>query len=111
MRGEIVALLSIPYGTIIAYDGGTVVVGDTLDWQGVRVFVTLYATTGLRSEAIALGPDERWNARKLSLRYISYCLGGVTTSFPTTEMLLAATMGDCPSTSPVRSSATSSCAA
>eukprot|EP00965_Chrysotila_dentata_P015275 505198-Pleurochrysis_carterae.AAC.1 len=67
-RAEIVGLLSLPHGTVV--DG--VLVGDNLAWQGVRVWIALFATGGLRKEAVALGPGEKLDAFKLTLVDVVY---------------------------------------
>eukprot|EP00965_Chrysotila_dentata_P071426 2360514-Pleurochrysis_carterae.AAC.1 len=51
-------MLSLPHGTVV--DG--VVAGESLAWQGVRVWIALFATGGFRKEAVALGPGEQLDA-------------------------------------------------
>ena len=32
---------------------------DNIEWQGVRVWITLFCVGGFHKEAVALGPDEK----------------------------------------------------
>eukprot|EP00965_Chrysotila_dentata_P063843 2115730-Pleurochrysis_carterae.AAC.2 len=89
-RAKIVALFSFPHGTVV----GGILVCDNLAWQGVRVWVALFATGGFRKEAVALGPGETLDAFKLTLADVVYTItAGVTTCAPSIEQLLAAGPG------------------
>jgi hypothetical protein len=92
LNSEIVAMLELPYGTVV----GGIVVGDNVEWQGVRVFIALYCTMGPRKEAVALGPGQAYNngARTLSLFRLTYRRGAVLVKAPTVEQLRAVAMGD-----------------
>ena len=84
---EIIGMLSLPEGTRVVVGGVVVTVGDNLEWQGTRVFIALFATMGCRKEAVALGPDEAFGPRKLSLWHITYKLDGLIVRLPTTQQL------------------------
>jgi hypothetical protein len=91
---EIVGMLRLPTGTRIVAGGHDVTVGDNLEWQGIVVFINLYATGGWRKEAIALGVDEAFGHRKLSLWHVTHLLGGTLRRAPSPAQLRGATWGD-----------------
>ena len=78
--------LALPHGTRI----GPYVVGNNLPWLGVRVFITLEATSGFRKDDIALNPGVVFGMSDLSLRFVHYRFAGVFYETPTLELLLAA---------------------
>jgi hypothetical protein len=50
---ELLAMLALPAGTRVAWGGGSVVVGPGIEWQGVRVFIALFATMGKKNSTHA----------------------------------------------------------
>ena len=98
---EIVAILNLPAGTLVAYGSSVITVGENLEWQGVVVFINLYCTGGWRKEAIALGAKEVFGGRKLSLGEVTYRIGGVLYREPTIQVLLRVTWGDMGYVNPV----------
>ena len=74
------------------------IVGNNVEWQGVRVFVTLYATMGCRKEAIVLGKGEVPGPRKLMLKAVVYRFDVAVVTHPSRQpsrlsQPCAATMG------------------
>ena len=98
---EIVAILNLPAGTLVAYGSSVITVGENLEWQGVVVFINLYCTGGWRKEAIALGVKEVFGGRKLSLSEVTYRIGKVLYREPTIQVLLSITWGDMGYVNPV----------
>ena len=90
LASEIVAVLGLTPGLNVA--GFTV--GYNVEWQGVRVFVTLFATMGCRKEAIALGAGEVPGPRKLMLKAVVYRFDGLVVTHPSRAQLLAALNGE-----------------
>jgi hypothetical protein len=90
---EIVGMLTLPTGTVVKWGSRSVTVGDNLPWQGVVVWINLYATMGLRKEGIALGPDEVFGPRKLSLWHVTHLIDGILRRAPTVPQLRAARWG------------------
>ena len=86
--GEIISMLNLPPGTVVGIGAMSVTVGDNLQWQGVRVWITLLCTGGFRKEAFAIGTDEKFGHRKLSLRNVVYRRDGDIFRAPTLAMLL-----------------------
>ncbi|KAL3928931.1 MAG: hypothetical protein SGPRY_002180, partial [Prymnesium sp.] len=84
---ELVAILSLPRA-------GHLAVGDNLEWQGVRVMITLYCTMGPRKDAIALDRGEVFGPRKLSLWHITWRLKCLLQRAPTVHILRAIVPGD-----------------
>jgi len=87
---EIVGMLSLPQGTKV----GELTVGPNVEWQGVRVTLALGATMAPRIEAFAIGQDEEFGPRKLSLDHVTYKLGGEYVRIPTAEQLANPKIGD-----------------
>lgn len=65
---RIQAFFNLPQFTRV----GHLVVGENLEWQGVRVMITRLGTMGPRKEAIALDTGELFGARKLSMWHTSF---------------------------------------
>ena len=84
---EIEAMLDLPEGTTIVFAGGSVAVGDNLEWQGVRVWISLYCVGGFRKEAVAIGRGEVFGFRKLSLANLTYVAEGVVYRAPPPHQL------------------------
>ena len=82
-------MLDLPDGTTIAFSGGRIVVGGNVEWQGVRVWITLYCVGGFRKEAVALRPGEIFGARKLALASLIYFAMGVIHRAPPLSVLRA----------------------
>jgi hypothetical protein len=91
---ELMAMLALPVGTEVACGGGSVVVGPGIEWQGVRVFIALFATMGCRKEAIALDAGQQFGWRTLSFHHLTYRIGGALVRSPTEAQLLAMRDGD-----------------
>ena len=89
MVAEIEAMLDLPEGTVIAFGGRRVVVGENIEWQGVRVWISLFCVGGFRKEAVALGVGEKFGARKLSLVSLIYFAMGVIHRAPPIDVLRA----------------------
>ena len=70
-----------------------ITVGPNLEWQGVRVFVALFATMGCRKEAIALGKGEAPGPRKLMLKAVVYRFEQAIVAHPSRAQLQAALDG------------------
>ena len=89
MVAEIEAMLDLQDGTVIAFGGGRVVVGENIEWQGVRVWISLFCVGGFRKEAVALGVGEKFGARKLSLASLIYFAMGIIHRAPPIDVLRA----------------------
>ena len=81
----LIAWLSLPDGTRV----GPYTVGDNLEWLGVRVFITLAATSGFRKADMALDPGTIFGMAHLSLRFVAYRFDGVDYATPTITLLIA----------------------
>ena len=87
---EIHAALQLPIGTVV----GDIVVGPNIEWQGARVFIALFANSGFRKEAVALGQGEVLGPRKLRLSNVIYRIDGEVVRNPSHAQLEAMLRGD-----------------
>ena len=61
--------------------------GVNLEWQGVRVWISLFCVSGFRKEAVAIGTGETFGFRKLSLANLTYVVDGVVYREPPPYLL------------------------
>lgn len=91
---EIIAVLGLESSLTGQVIGGVTVSSSNVEWQGVRVFVTLFATMGCRKEAVALGPKEQAGPRKLMLHNVTYRFDMILVRSPSPTQLAAALRGE-----------------
>ena len=79
----LIILLTLASGVVPGYPG--MVVGATLAWLGVRVFITLAAASGFRKADMALDSGVPFGKRHLSLYMVRWWIGGRWVERPTEE--------------------------